>query len=101
MSLNDNYTACSSVYGGGAGSPAAVEGSKPSTSSSAVSGGSNCGASSDALSSDLRPAKIGRMVPAAAAVAAAPMGGKTTTVSKHKGYNYRTISAACDSSFDC
>ncbi|EDX17042.1 GD16672 [Drosophila simulans] len=79
VSLNDNYTACSSVYGGGAGSPAAVEGSKPSTSSSAVSGGGNCAASSDSLSTDLRPAKIGRMVPAAAAVAAAPMGGKTTT----------------------
>jgi len=81
VSLNDNYTACSSVYGGGAGSPAAIESSKPSTSSSTSSGGSNCGASSDALSGDLRPAKIGRMVSAAASVAAASMGGKATTVS--------------------
>lgn len=93
VSLNDNYTACSSVYGGGAGSPAAIEAGKASTSSAAGSGsgsgfGSGFGsgsasstAGSDALSGDVRPAKIGRMVTATATAATASLGGKATTVS--------------------
>lgn len=78
VSLNDNYTACSSVYGGGAGSLPASESGKASTSSSSA----NSASPSEAMGGgELRPAKIGRMVSAAASAAAASLGGKATTVS--------------------
>ncbi|ALC49750.1 tyf, partial [Drosophila busckii] len=69
VSLNDSYTACSSVYGAPSCSNA--------NSSEAASKASSCGNSAD---SDLRPAKMGRMMSAAAAAAvAASHGAKATS----------------------
>lgn len=76
VSLKDTYTACSSVYGVG-------------TSTSSSSGAANneaCKSSGNAGTeifpgNDLRPAKIGRMMTAAAAAVVASQGGKSATVS--------------------
>lgn len=76
VSLKDTYTACSSVYGVGTST----------TSSSGAANNEACKSSGNAGTeifpgNDLRPAKIGRMMTAAAAAVVASQGGKSTTVS--------------------
>lgn len=70
VSLNDSYTACSSVYGVG------------SSTSSGATGHDSTGNSADPFAgSDLRTAKIGHMMTAAATAAvAASHSAKSTTV---------------------
>lgn len=76
VSLKDTYTACSSVYGVGGSSSS----SSSSSNNDACKSAGN-GATEIFSGNDLRPAKIGRMMTAAAAAVVASHGSKTTTVS--------------------
>lgn len=76
VSLKDTYTACSSVYGVGSSSN-----SSSSSNNDACKSSAGNGATEIFSGNDLRPAKIGRMMTAAAAAVVASHGTKTTTVS--------------------